>query len=225
MKKIGLLALALIMALGALGIGYAAWTDTINITGTVETGSVSLDIVDCSNTWVYKVMGNTQYPNEIAIIHDWDLFPAPKPTGTYVELVASADAKDTSSTVKEITVTFDNAFPLDGEESMFCADALLQYNGTIPVIVDATFTGFTGDPADLALLAQVSRVKFFHAGYDPLTGEWKQGDEITGPVQLHQGAYVYCVMCLEIPEDAAYMNLSGGFTAVITAIQWNEYVD
>jgi len=44
MKKIGLLIMVLIVALGALGIGYAAWTDEINITGNVKTGSVCLSI-------------------------------------------------------------------------------------------------------------------------------------------------------------------------------------
>ena len=41
MKKLGLLCLALVLALGALGVGYAAWTDTIFISGTVNTGNLS----------------------------------------------------------------------------------------------------------------------------------------------------------------------------------------
>lgn len=40
MKRIGLLSLALVLALGSLGIGYAAWTDTLTISGTVATGHV-----------------------------------------------------------------------------------------------------------------------------------------------------------------------------------------
>jgi hypothetical protein len=44
MKKFGLLCLALVLALGAVGVGYAMWTDTIWIDGTVQTGSVSLGI-------------------------------------------------------------------------------------------------------------------------------------------------------------------------------------
>jgi hypothetical protein len=43
MRKIGLLSLAIVLALGALGVGYAMWTDTITIHGTVETGSVCLE--------------------------------------------------------------------------------------------------------------------------------------------------------------------------------------
>jgi hypothetical protein len=42
MKKIALLCLALVLALGALGVGYASWTDTIFVTGTVDTGTVLL---------------------------------------------------------------------------------------------------------------------------------------------------------------------------------------
>jgi hypothetical protein len=42
MKKIGLLCLALVLALGSLGVGYAAWTDTIFVNGTVSTGNVDI---------------------------------------------------------------------------------------------------------------------------------------------------------------------------------------
>jgi len=44
MKKIGLLCLAIVLALGALGVGYAAWTDTIYIDGTVTTGVAKICI-------------------------------------------------------------------------------------------------------------------------------------------------------------------------------------
>lgn len=49
MKKIGLLALAAILALGAMGVGYAAWTQTLAINGTVSTGTFS---VYFDNAWV-----------------------------------------------------------------------------------------------------------------------------------------------------------------------------
>lgn len=38
MKKIGILCLALVLALGTMGVGYAKWTDSVRIDGTVETG-------------------------------------------------------------------------------------------------------------------------------------------------------------------------------------------
>ena len=46
MKKIGLIILIAIVALGAMGAGYAAWTQSLNITGTVNTARF-----DVSMTW------------------------------------------------------------------------------------------------------------------------------------------------------------------------------
>ena len=42
MKKIGLLSLALVLALGTLGVGYAMWFDTLEIDGTISTGSLEI---------------------------------------------------------------------------------------------------------------------------------------------------------------------------------------
>jgi len=51
-------------------------------------------------------------------------------------------------------------------------------------------------------------------------------------VQLHYCDYIYCEMCIDIPQhpedydpphtQADFMNLSGGFDAHITVTQWNE---
>jgi len=46
MKKIGLLILVLVMAIGSLGVGYAMWSDTVSVEGTIETGMVVLCIED-----------------------------------------------------------------------------------------------------------------------------------------------------------------------------------
>jgi hypothetical protein len=43
MRKIGLIILVLVLALGATGIGYAAWTDEIVVEGDVSTGNVCLE--------------------------------------------------------------------------------------------------------------------------------------------------------------------------------------
>lgn len=36
--------MALVLALGSMGLGYAAWIDTVTISGTVDTGSLCIDI-------------------------------------------------------------------------------------------------------------------------------------------------------------------------------------
>ena len=48
MKKIGLICSILVLALGALGVGYAAWTDTVNVTGDMTTGSVCWEFTTCN---------------------------------------------------------------------------------------------------------------------------------------------------------------------------------
>ena len=49
MKKIGIICLALVLALGTLGVGYAMWDKTLYINGTVNTGEVNLEILSASS--------------------------------------------------------------------------------------------------------------------------------------------------------------------------------
>jgi hypothetical protein len=44
MKKIGLLILVVVLALGALGAGYAAWSQTLDINGSVSTANFNVSI-------------------------------------------------------------------------------------------------------------------------------------------------------------------------------------
>ncbi len=46
MKKLGLLVLAMVMALGALGVGYAFWTQNIYVNATVANGYVQAAFTD-----------------------------------------------------------------------------------------------------------------------------------------------------------------------------------
>jgi len=65
MKKIGLIVLALVVALGALGVGYAAWSDTLNITATATVGEFDVDFID------YEVTQHSTLGGASAnIIHD-----------------------------------------------------------------------------------------------------------------------------------------------------------
>jgi len=43
MKKIGIICLALVMALGAMGLGYALWSEVLTISGTVQTGDIGAE--------------------------------------------------------------------------------------------------------------------------------------------------------------------------------------
>ena len=50
MKKTSILILVLIVALGAIGVGYAAWSQTLDITGNVDTGSLSAAYIGSNAT-------------------------------------------------------------------------------------------------------------------------------------------------------------------------------
>lgn len=63
MRKIGLLSLALILALGTLGVGYALWYEDLFIVGTVNTGTLDA-------TWSigdYGADGDTKNVSEVGM--------------------------------------------------------------------------------------------------------------------------------------------------------------
>lgn len=49
MKKIALVSLALVLALGMLGVGYAHWEKSLYIEGTVNTGEVNMEIISAAS--------------------------------------------------------------------------------------------------------------------------------------------------------------------------------
>jgi len=203
-KKIGLLSLALVLALGALGVGYAMWQDTVTIEGTVNTGSVEISIEDLSETYVYKVLDTHGIMMSDVEIVDPNLL-----------LVASATAEDVpvDGGAKTVEMTFDNIFPT---EVPIMADVMLHYTGSIPVHVDVSET-FGGDDLSPYLVQEW----------------WVSVDERQNwvetnleEIQLHYCNLVALVVYLD-PEalqaagkDA--QGLSGTFTKTITVYQWNE---
>jgi predicted ribosomally synthesized peptide with SipW-like signal peptide len=63
MKKIGFIVLAVILALGLIGAAYAAWSQIINVNGTVSTGNIqplfeNADVTGTYNGVAYSVTGN-----------------------------------------------------------------------------------------------------------------------------------------------------------------------
>ena len=50
MKKIGLIALIVVLSLGIIGVGYAAWSQTLSVTGTVAAGTYDVQLTNVSKT-------------------------------------------------------------------------------------------------------------------------------------------------------------------------------
>jgi len=68
MKKIGLLCLALVLALGTLGLGYAAWIDTVYMEGPVDTGALILGFKEGT----LAPVKDTEYPPPDQHPANWD---------------------------------------------------------------------------------------------------------------------------------------------------------
>jgi len=209
------LLLALVVALGALGVGYAMWSDTITIDGTVNTGTVDITVDNYSATYVYKIVDT----------HGTVISATPLPTSKNNLLVASAVA--TSAGDDAVTLTYDNLFPIfdaNGEPAAFCADFAGTYVGTIPVHIYAEISTKDAWLEDL-----------WEAGYVGIKYQvWDAaGSPITFPdcvIQLHEGDKYEVALCITIPQDDNdgtttqewLSGQSGSFTAKIVAYQWNE---
>jgi hypothetical protein len=57
MKKLTLIAMALVVAVGAMGVGYALWSDSLYLEGTVYTGDIGLE-------WSQGVPYDTEIPEK-----------------------------------------------------------------------------------------------------------------------------------------------------------------
>jgi len=235
MKKIGLLILALVVALGGLGAGYAMWSDEINIEGTVNTGTVDLNVTSTSSQYIWKTENHG--------IACGDRVPAG------IEPVASAVA---TAGEDAVTFTFSNLFPLEGacNGSSYCAGVTMTYEGTIPVhavwdwridIGGELYTIAELDTAEYGwlkeLMAYYATVSFTAGGQTYVADYNVTGLE---NVQLHTGDKLTAQICIEVPQtwykdtfntnyvtqDAnTQADLSGksfSFVGKIIAYQWNE---
>ena len=203
MKKIGLLCLALVLALGALGVGYAMWWDEVTIEGTVNTGSVEISIEGLSETYVYKNVTS----REMLISYE----PL---VGADLLLVASATAEDVSTaTEKKVQMTFDNIFPTC---EPIAADVLLHYTGSVPAHV--VLLEDDVDPSIADYLVQTWYV------WDVIEEMFVETD-IDG-IQLHYCDLVWLVVYLDpvlLQEDGKdAQGISGNFTKTVIVHQWNE---
>jgi hypothetical protein len=165
-KKIALIALALVMAMGSLGVAYAHWTQTLTITETVQTGKLCVGIRDIGTNDPPPALTETG-----GMVHPTGTNPTaiPNETGSaggtedpgYNKNVASAlsenvlpikctkNAIDYYHAVQE---TIKNAYP-----SYSCTITLEAANcGTVPVKLETYTTVITSDIGGLATFLELA---------------------------------------------------------------------
>jgi len=251
LKRMAVLALALVIALGAMGVGYAAWTDELYINGTVYTGTVDIDLTGCSSTFVYKVPGAvglvTPDPEEGVVVYldtvvhyvnsDEDPSPYTPDTTPAGQLIASAVTDyPTNHDQDEATMYFTGLFP--GVD--FQANLELTYHGTIPGKINVATILDPGKAQDATLAALWALGIATKDDGDDRVGAWAEGrlstddgeswsDPPIDPLgmQLHRNEVAKVTIHVHIPEgNPDYENLPDlGFTGLVTVIQWNEYED
>jgi hypothetical protein len=138
MKKIGLLALALVLALGTLGAAYAHWTDTIYIDGQVCTGEVDVGLDP------NRISEIDDCPDQVWCDWVWDGFSDSCPAGYHFEGIGDAPEgkcpatvtfnttdEDGDGCVDILEVTIHNAYP----HFLTHISVYVCNCGTIPVIL------------------------------------------------------------------------------------------
>jgi len=231
MKKIGLLLLALVIALGALGVGYAKWTDTVTINGTVNTGTLKIGINDqgtndpriedeISLDPLCPPEPGVALPNERKDVAWMNSYRAPKPN----ELICEIDGvKYYETIIEEIGNAYPGYAPSTTIKIASC--------GTVPLkIEDIQLTNPTG--TDLTPWMKFSWSVTDEDGntFGTYSGNIQAlekallGQQIAGgktisfTVQICFQEYA-CVNDVQVlmPENA-----NMGFSLVFTGSQWNE---
>jgi hypothetical protein len=246
LKKVGLLALALVLALGSLGVAYAVWTDQVYVTGVVHTGTLDIDICGVSSTFVYKVpgLGETDYGQDIQVDYFYeDTAPYHPPDGGM--LVAQATTEDTSIwqdplppheilDIDSATMTFEGVFPgID-----FMTDLELEYLGSVPAKVSiAEIAPLDSESAEALDSLMTLGEESGHTEGIWLDAELSTDDggtfvditnldeDLLRGLQLEQNDLLHVSMHVLLPEDPQYEHLTLNFSVLFTIVQWNEYVE
>jgi hypothetical protein len=106
MKKIGLLSLALVLALGSLGIGYAHWSETLQIKGTIATGDIDPKFSEAeSNDGTGELDPQERGSWCVGATNTWTGERYTKDTGlTDTDIPSAQDHR-------QVTITCTNAYP------------------------------------------------------------------------------------------------------------------
>ena len=204
MKRIGIICLALVLSLGVLGVGYAAWTDTLTISGTVTTGDVEWEIQGPI------INGDPPTPGSLDLNCFFDLYDG-------VWVVMDKDVGSTSVNITDphtMTVTVDNAYPYYGNHIAFKVHGL----GSIPLRIWKV--NFLVDNTVVKTLYAIGYV------YLDLDGNGENDLQLwwgnNFGVQMHycdKGDMSFELLILQ----PAPQNEELTFTIELIGIQWDEY--
>jgi hypothetical protein len=235
-NKIGFMAIAMITVLATLGIGFSMWSQTVTITGSVNTGSVKIALSNATGTWVYKdetagisptlytitgaVGTNTAKINNAgSFVYGPATGDIVVPTGGWrtadnanVVLIGCAYL-DPSTLITTPTMDWFNIFPLGGGSGLWTADFTITNSGSIPVKFHAVTSplisvngGSTYSPIVTVTYGSIGSTTALE-GY-----------------QLEPTGTINADVNISVPDNNSNQGTtSGSFTITLQAVQWNEY--
>ena len=196
MKKIGIISLALVLALGALGAAYAPWTDDIEIVQVVQTGYLEVGV--WGDAWL---TGDTKDVAEVIVTKGEPKFE-----------------KDTYpfDFFESITVTVNNLYPSVTVGEQF----YIGVGGTVPVHMYATVVTDEGWDALYACMDFVWALDF------PDQTELVEGEGLEALLRAIEGYQIHDCQNLGINiskhlQQCAPQGVTGSFTLTVTAYQYN----
>lgn len=135
MKRIVLLCVAMVLALGTLGTGYAMWKDSVTVTTVVHTGTVSVQLTDqwSNDPGPIGIPGNhdSYYANSLDPKEPgiWDGATKTWSTNRWTKNVAKTECLISTIDPKTMTITITNGYP------SYWGSVLVQVKntGSIPV--------------------------------------------------------------------------------------------
>lgn len=216
MKKIGLLCLALVLALGTLGVGYAAWTDTIYIEGTVTTGSLCWEFATCTLLDDDKPVNyGGDYPTDDPDFTCHDGFTWDPELGYFWELDKNVGwgEQEISDDGKTLTVTLHNAYPCYFNRLTF----YVHNCGTVPLKIDHIVIN------ELKISGGVPWVLFDFNEDGAFDFEIQWGNNFGEQIEPG-GPPPEISLWMHVLQPCPQAQLGTlTFTIEIVAVQWNEY--
>jgi len=217
--KISTIFIGSVFLLSGVGISYAAWFDTLEIQGVVNTGNVSWEIVDHHGTWIYKNLMTEECIESESPIESTEMLLI-----AYAKPVNGEDEFD-------VKIVFDNLFP----NIWFRAGVIIKYTGSIPgkinkidlikndelniyLSVDSIYSEEFSIKDNVILLCKIRLGKrnlkeiyqeFKPGNYLKLTGYYYKGREKRNPGEFNYDAYLKSKGILGIlsVNDKASINL------------------
>ncbi|MDH4291732.1 MAG: hypothetical protein OEV56_03900 [Dehalococcoidia bacterium] len=216
MKKIGLICLALVLALGTLGAAFAAWTDTVVIGQTVNTGTLQAG--------VFAVQRHTE-EKDICTVDVTNLgfkFVMPVvavPLGALFE-PGPYEFYDSA------TIDIGNFYP----SIYILEDFVIGVGGTVPVrlIVTPTIVDLEGVYANMDLSWVIWKVsadgviESLAEGWGAAIGEFDMIVTALQGVQLHGGDVLIIYLDKHLQQTAP-QGATASLSLSVKAIQYNEY--